>query len=238
MAYIVKFKKRFNMENVDGKLFVGSFNGETIVEVGQTAEPSDSIGRGFTKPIIINDVFDSEDAEDTYPLTVRVKNNGDIDEELSASVENHFRLQFGILFCPRMVCTVDANSGQEYKVPSVEMNPEETSGICFEIFTRVFEKLKEKNLVEEFDLNEMECLIEAFHPDYRILENIDSLVSNTHFGIGFWLGNLPKNVEVTSEQEAYMLEVQNILIELKSEYALLENEEMKLQYHLECCFNQ
>lgn len=237
MAYIVKFKKRFNMENVDGKLFVGSFNGETIVEVGPTVEDAREIGRGLTNHRFIGEVFNVEDAEDTYPLTVRVENNGDIDEELSASVENHFRLQFGILFCPRMVCTVDANSGQEYEVPSVEMNPEETSGICFEIFTRVFEKLKEKNLVEEFYLDELECEIDASHPDYKILEHINSMVSNTHFGLGFWLGNLPKIVEVTSEQEAYMLEVQNILIELKSEFALLENEEMKLQFHLECCFN-
>ena len=225
------------MENVDGKLFVGSFNGETIVEVGPTVEDAREIGRGLTNHRFIGEVFNVEDAEDTYPLTVRVENNGDIDEELSASVENHFRLQFGILFCPIMVCTVDANSGQEYKVPSVEMNPEETSGICFEIFTRVFEKLKEKNLVEEFYLDELECEIEASHPDYKILEHINSMVSNTHYGLGFWLGNLPKNVEVTSEQEVYMLEVQNILIELKSEYALLENEEMKLQFHLECCFN-
>lgn len=224
------------MENVDGVLMVGSFGGETIVEVGPTVEDPKEIGRGFTKPIIMGEVFDSEEV-DEYPLTVRVENDGDIIEELSDSIENNIRLQFGILFCPRSVCSIDTQTGEKCELPTVEMDPGETSGICFEIFTRVFEKLKEKNLVQEFDLNEMECLIEAFHPDYKILENIDSLVSNTHFGIGFWLGNIPKTREISDDELSFVIEIQDILFELKSEYNILENEELKLQYHLECCFN-
>lgn len=172
-----------------------------------------------------------------YPLTVRVDNNGDQDDDLSSSVDNYFRLQFGILFCPRVVCTIDTKTGIEGEVPTVKMDPKGTSGICFEIFTKVFEKLREKNLVQEFDLDELECELGVFHPDHRILENISSMISSTHFGFGFWLGNVPKIREICNEELTFLIEVQNILIDLKSEYSILENEDMKLQYQLECCFH-
>ena len=219
------------MENVDNMMMVGSFGGETIVEVDSNAEDAKEIGRGLTTATL----YMGEVNE--YPLTVRVENNGDLDEDLSSSIKNYFRLQFGILFCPKMVCTIDTKTGSECEVPTVEMDPDGTSGICFEIFTKIFEKLKEKNLVRDFYLDELECELEAFHPDHIILENISSMVSSTHFGFGFWLGNIPKTREICNDELTFLIEVQNILIELKSEYTILEKEEMKLQYQIECCFH-
>ena len=230
------------MENVDGKLFVGSVDGETIVEVGQAAEHAETvgdskeIGRGFTQPIF--EVYVDNTNED-YPLNVRVEDNGEIIEELSASTENDIRVLFGIFFCPREVCSINPQTGVEEKTYTIDMDLEEgeTTGLCFEIFTKLFEKLKDNNLVAEYYLNEIECYIEASHPDHRVLERISPLINLTHFGLGFWMGNVPNNRQVTRDEFNFLVEVQVILNELKNEFPILKNEELKMQYHVECKFN-
>lgn len=231
------------MENVDGKLFIGSADGETIVKIGQDTNHTDTkeIGRGFAQPTF-EVYFDNTDEviilEENYPLTVMVEDNGEILEELSVSTENDIRVLFGIFFCPREVCSINPQTNAEEKTYTVDMDLEDkTTGLCFEIFTKLFEKLKENNLVAEYYLNEMECLIEAFHPDHRILERISPLINLTHFGLGFWMGNVPINRQVTRDELNFLVEVQVILNELKNEFPILKNEELKMQYHVECKFN-
>lgn len=232
------------MENVDGKIIIGSFGGETIVEVGQTTEHQTdvSIGRGFTQSMMEVYVDNTEEViipEKDYPLTVWVENCGEILEDLSESDSTDIRVLFGIFFCPREVCSINPQTGAEEKTYTVDMAFEdgETTGLCFDIFTKLFEKLKENDLVVEYYLNEMECLIEASHPDYKVLERITPLINRTHFGLGFWMGNVPNTQQVTNDEFNFLIEVQVILNELRNEFPILKDEKLEMQYHIECKFN-
>lgn len=170
-----------------------------------------------------------------YPLKVIVENDGDYVEEISDE-DSEFHLEFGILFCPRLVSTINENN-EEVKVYTIDTDTdfENPSGICIDIFTRLFEKLKEKDLVQEYNL-ELECNIDAFHHDYKILERLNITISVTQFGIGFYLGSIPKTREVNEEELNYMIKVQKILFELKNEFPILEKEEFELKYNLHCQF--
>ena len=205
------------MENVDGKIIIGSFGGEVYVD--------------NTEEVII--------PEKDYPLTVWVENCGEILEDLSESDSTDIRVLFGIFFCPREVCSINPQTGAEEKTYTVDMDLEEdkTTGLCFDIFTKLFEKLKENDLVAEYYLNEMECLIEAFHPDYKVLERITPLINRTHFGLGFWMGNVPNTQQVTNDEFNFLIEVQVILNELRNEFPILKDEKLEMQYHIECKFN-
>ena len=220
------------MENVDGKIIIGSFGGEQI----------SNIGRGFTQPMMEVYVDNTEEViipEKDYPLTVWVEDNGNILEELSTSDSTDIRVLFGIFFCPREVCSINPQTGKEEKTYTVDMDLEEdkTTGLCFDIFTKLFEKLKENDLVTEYYLNEMECLIEASHPDHRVLERITPLINLTHFGLGFWMGNVPNTQQVTNDEFNFLIEVQVILNELRNEFPILKDEKLEIQYHIECKFN-
>lgn len=173
-----------------------------------------------------------------YPLSVLVENGGDIDEDLSSSLENDVMLQFGVAFCPKTFCKIGSELETVEEVQTFEMDEKEKGhGICFEIFNRLFEKLKEKDLVQEYDLDELACNVSASHPDYPFLKRIDSINTLTHYGIGFNLGHIPKNRFFTLEELAYLESIIEILKEIQPEYPLLRIEKFELQYHLLCQFH-
>lgn len=173
-----------------------------------------------------------------YPMSVLVKYDGEIDTELSTSLEKDILLSFGVVFCPKCFYGQNPDVETNEEISTFDIDDDNNgSGICFEIFNKLFEKLKERDLVQRYELDELECTITAEHENYPFLKRMDSITTVTHYGIGFNLGKIPKIGWFTEEDISYLRNVIEILKDIQPEYPILQNQNFELQYHLLCQFN-
>ena len=143
--------------------------------------------------------------------------------------EGNYFFSIGVKFCPKTICVNDEVN------PTFDLN-EEKPGICFDIFKVIFDKLKEENLVHEYDINEFECYIEASHSDFKFLELLSSVQTKDYYGIGFDLVNLKtgvllKSIEHIEEMRTWLDWVIVILNRIRPEFEILAND--KLEYKIE-----
>lgn len=172
-----------------------------------------------------------KELERKQALNLEISLNGDKLEELTKidNDEGNYFFAIGVKFCPKTQCI---NNELELTFDPTEKEP----GICFDIFKVVFDKLKERKLIQEYDINELECYIEAFHPDYRFLELISSVQTSDYYGIGFDLVNLKTgilldSIEQVNEIRNWLNEVILIINEIKPLFDILSND--NLEYKIE-----
>ena len=164
-------------------------------------------------------------------LNLEISLNGDKLEELYKvdPDEGNYFFAIGVKFCPKTQCI---NNELELTFDPSEEEP----GICFDIFKVIFDKLKEKNLIQEYDINELECYIEAFHPDYRFLELLSSVQTSEYYGIGFDLVNLKTgilldSIEQVNEMRNWLNEAILVINEIKPLFDILSSD--TLEYKIE-----
>ena len=164
-------------------------------------------------------------------LNLEISLNGDRFEELSEidHDEGNYYFSIGVKFCPKTQCI---NNELELTFDPAEEEP----GICFDIFKVVFDKLKERNLIQDYNINELECYIEASHPDYSFLELLNSVQNSEHYGIGFDLVNLKTGILLDSigqvnEMRNWLNEVIQVINEIKPLFNILSND--TLEYKIE-----
>ena len=148
--------------------------------------------------------------------------------------EGNFLFQIGVKFCPKLKCI--NNTLNIETLNSIDL---EEPGECFEIFQTIFEKLQEKNLVTEYYLEEIECELEASHPEYKFLDLINLVQNEEYYGIGFViigfdiekfrLGLLANEYNMVNDIEKWLQEVINIIKEIKPDFSLLENDNSELE---------
>ena len=164
-------------------------------------------------------------------LNLEISLNGDRFEELSEidHDEGNYYFSIGVKFCPKTQCI---NNELELTFDPAEEEP----GICFDIFKVVFDKLKERNLIQDYNINELECYIEASHPDYSFLELLNSVQTSEYYGIGFDLVNLKtgillNSIEQVNEMRNWLNEVILVINEIKPLFNILSND--ILEYEIE-----
>ena len=169
--------------------------------------------------------------EKVQTLNLEISLNGDKLEELTKidNDEGNYFFAIGVKFCPKTQCI---NNELELTFDPTEDEP----GICFDIFKVIFDKLKERNLIHEYNINELECYIEAFHPDYKFLELISSVQTSEYYGIGFDLVNLKTgilldSIEQVNEIKNWLNEVILVINEIKPLFDILSND--NLEYKIE-----
>lgn len=145
-------------------------------------------------------------------LNLNISLNGDEQEEFTKidHDEGNYFFSIGILFCPKTTC----KNGEEI-ITLDATNPEENEqGECFKIFIEVFEKLKEKNLISEYNIDEIECFIEASHVDYKFLNLISLVQNNEYYGLGFNI--LDFKIGLLTDGPLDILNIENWLRKLKN----------------------
>lgn len=169
--------------------------------------------------------------EKEQTLNLEISLNGDKLEELTKidNDEGNYFFAIGVKFCPKTQCI---NKELELTFDSTEEEP----GICFDISKVIFDKLKERNLIQEYNIIELECYIEAFHPDYKFLELISSVQTSEYYGIGFDLVNLKTgilldSIEQVNEIKSWLNEVILVINEIKPLFDILSND--NLEYKIE-----
>ena len=174
-------------------------------------------------------------------INLEISLNGDVygDFDNVKHNEGNYLFQIGVKFCPKTKC----EDGLKFETLD-STNPDEP-GECFDIFQMVFKKLQEKNLVSKYYLDEMECEIEASHPDYEFLKLINLVQDNDYYGIGFViigfdfekssLGLLADGFQIINNIENWLQKVIDIVKEIKSDFQLLKND--TLDYKIENFIN-
>lgn len=150
--------------------------------------------------------------------------------------EGNFFFATGVKFCPKTECVNNELIGTLDSTNPVE----EEQGTCFKVFKRVFEKLKDNNLIEEYDIDEVECFIEASHPDYSCLNFITMVQTPDYYGIGFDLVNckigiLLDTIAQVKEIEYWLNRLIAIIKEIKPEFDIVKND--NLNYKIEHYIN-
>ena len=163
--------------------------------------------------------------------------NGNIYEEFIDvdRGDGNYLFQIGVKFCPKIKC----KNGLKFETLD-SSNPDEP-GECFDIFQMVFKKLHEKDLVSEYYLDEMECEIEASHPNYEFLKLINLVQDSNYYGIGFVIigfdiekskvGLKVDGYKIIENIENWLCKVIDTVKEIKSDFPLLEND--TLEYSIE-----
>ena len=165
--------------------------------------------------------------ENNVPLNLEISLNNerlDLLDRIVVSEGNYF-FAIGVKFCPK-VCNINGKSEQTFDIGDMDQG----EGICYDIFNEIFQKLKDKNLVKEYYLDELSCFIEASHPDFEFLDLITSVQTKDYYGIGFDLINCKIEVLILTKElldniKKWLNEVIIIIKEISENYTIMKNNE-------------